>query len=145
VTWQYGPEGVGIIGLPGKCKTRAGILILKRMAEEGRTVGFVTATKFSEMTVDQFSTDEDFREDARNQLRDLRNVDVLLFDDLGKGKITERAEVELYSLLEERTSHMLPTIWTANSQLKSMFGNMSDERSGAILRRLTEFSAIHTV
>lgn len=140
--WEFGPDGIGMIGNPKQFKTRTAFLILKRMIEEGRTVGAITSTKFSELSVDQFDTESENRIVAKNHLRGLRDVDVLLLDDLGKGKITERGEVELYALLEERTSWLRPTIWTCNSPLRELFANATEDRSGAIIRRLNEFSQI---
>jgi DNA replication protein DnaC len=63
-------------------------------------------------------------------------VDALLLDDLGKNRMTERAEVELYDLLEHRTGHLLPTFWTSNSNAAGLHDMFSPDRADAMLRRL---------
>jgi DNA replication protein DnaC len=69
-------------------------------------------------------------------------VQILLIDDIGKGKMTDRAEMELFDLLETRTSHKLPTIWTANAKGDDLLRMMSEDRGEPIIRRLSEFSEI---
>ena len=65
-----------------------------------------------------------------------------MIDDLGKGKMTDRAEAELYDLLEFRSSHKLPIIWTSNSDARGLLSMFSADRGDAIIRRLAEFSNI---
>jgi NitT/TauT family transport system ATP-binding protein len=67
---------------------------------------------------------------------------VLLLDDLGKQKMTERAELELFDLLEHRSSHELPIIWTANAAKGDLRKMLSSDRGEPILRRLSEFTKI---
>lgn len=140
--WEYGPKGIGIIGQHGIGKTRAAYLLLKRELESERTVAAVVSPMINELSVLQFSADDDARDTAIRMIRSFREADILLIDDLGKGKMTERAEMELYALLEHRTSHELPTIWTANAGSSYLLSSMSKDRGPAILRRLTEFSDI---
>jgi DNA replication protein DnaC len=93
---------------------------------------------------DQFSDDIKHRREAEGVLNLTRWVHVLLLDDLGKNKMTDRAEASLYELLEYRTSHRKPTIWTSNSNAKQLRTMFSVDRAEAIMRRLIEFSDIYT-
>jgi DNA replication protein DnaC len=67
---------------------------------------------------------------------------VLLLDDLGKAKMTERSELELFDLLEHRSSHALPIFWTANAEKGALKQMLSPDRGEPILRRLSEFTKI---
>jgi len=140
--WEMGPRGLGFVGKPGLGKTRTAMLILKKHHKSGVQCEAISATMFSLTVVDQFSDDAEKRDWARDRLSKVTETGLLLFDDLGKGKMTERAEMELYGMLEYRTSYMLPTIWTANSDSARLLSSMSKERGEAILRRLVEFSEI---
>lgn len=140
--WAFGPFGLGFMGEPGSGKTRACFQILKKQIEEGREVRAISATRFGQICTVQFAQDDAKREEAEVVMEGIRECDVLLFDDIGKGKMTERAELELYDLLEIRTSYLRPTLWTANSSPDALLSAMSSERGGAIMRRLAEFSEI---
>lgn len=140
--WKYGPRGVGFFGPAGQCKTRAAFLILSAQHFAGRQCAAVSAIRFSREAVDQFSDSPERRFEAKRRLEEFRTVKLLLLDDLGKGKMTDRAELELFDVLEERTSHELPTIWTANANSTELGGMLSNDRREPILRRLCEFSEI---
>ena len=66
-------------------------------------------------------------------------ADVVLLDDLGKEKLTERCEVELFNLIEERSQHCRPVIVTTNANGQTLEDRFDDDRSGPFLRRVREF------
>jgi hypothetical protein len=141
--WRFGRKGVGIPGIPGTGKTRTAFLLLKKSHfEHGKACYAVSAKRLAKVAIDQFDRQEDVRLAARTTLHRAHAADVLLIDDLGKGTMSERAEEEFYGILEERTSHHRPTIWTANSNGNELLAKFSADRGEAILRRLTEFSEI---
>lgn len=140
--WRYGPRGLGLVGVAGTGKTRAAYMLLKRMVAEGRRVEAINATEFSRFCVDQFADDRRLRRVAERRLRFVYQADVWLLDDLGKQRMTERAEVELYSALEYRSSWTLPIVWTANARSDLLFRMFSEDRAEPIMRRLTEFNHI---
>jgi hypothetical protein len=142
-TWTYAPTGIGLVGAPGTGKTRAVYLILQRMIEQDKSCQALNATGLASLVAEQFSDDPSTKFLAAEKLRKARSVEVLLIDDLGKNKMTERAEMELYDILEHRTSYMLPTLWTSNSKSKELIAMMTSDRAGAIIRRLKDFSTIY--
>lgn len=144
-SWEHGPKGLGLLGSAGLCKTRAAFLLIRRMIEEGRSVATISATGFSRLCIEQFDDDLKTKNIAKDKMRWLRRREVILFDDIGKQKFTERVEIELYDLLEYRTSNLLPVIWTANASSKQLLTMLSDDRGEPILRRLSEFSEIVTM
>ncbi|MEO6846766.1 MAG: ATP-binding protein [Chthoniobacterales bacterium] len=142
---EWTPEtssGIGFVGSAGIGKTRAAFLLLKKSFDTGVPCQYINAVIFNELVVQMFSDSKERRHRALDTLHAIRTSRVLLFDDLGKGKLTERAETELYSLLEHRTSRQLPTHWTANSNGEELLSRMSPDRGEPILRRLAEFSRI---
>ena len=141
--WTFNPVGLGFIGGSGKGKTRAAVLLLKRMEEEGYNTFFLSGTDLALNSANQFADNPTIKTIALSILACCRKADVLMLDDLGKNKMTDRSESELYDLLEYRTSRRLPTIWTSNSAGKDLRSMFSQDRGEAIIRRLgSEFSTI---
>jgi DNA replication protein DnaC len=134
--WNYNPIGIGMVGTSGTGKTRTAVLIAARMCDEGRSVFYVTATDYAAAAAGQWADDARDRNASTDTLRQARKAQVLVLDDIGKNKMTDRAEATLYELLEARTSHMLPTIWTSNARAKELHAMFSSDRADAMLRRL---------
>jgi DNA replication protein DnaC len=140
--WEVSPHGLGFVGLAGSGKTRAAWMLLKRLHFKGVRVFGITATAFAKACADQWHDDPQAKALAEDTLTRCRRTKVLLLDDLGKQKMTERGELELFDLLEHRTSHELPVIWTANAGRESLKQMLSPDRGEPILRRLAEFTKI---
>jgi DNA replication protein DnaC len=140
--WQYSPQGLGFVGPAGTGKTRAAWMLLKRLHFAGMRVFGLTATGFAKACADQWHNEPQAKALAEDTLDRCRRTKVLLLDDLGKAKMTERAELELFDLLEHRTSHERPIIWTANAGGTQLQQMLSPDRGEPILRRLVEFSKV---
>jgi DNA replication protein DnaC len=147
-----GSTGLYLSGPVGRCKTRAACLLLERYCRDGQSIMFVESTKFAELVRTQFHDDEIENETwccgknkstgqkSRERLKEIKKADALLIDDIGKEKLTERVEVELFALLEYRTSCLLPTIFTSNFAIAELTDKFSRDQRLAIMRRITEFS-----
>lgn len=145
MAWEDTGEGIGLAirGDSGKCKTRMAYLLLQKLHMRGRkTVFAITATRLAALCAEIYSDSEGTASEARKTTRKVRGVSYLLIDDLGKQKFTERAETELYDLIETRTSNLLPTFWTANVTSDAFAKMMSEDRAAPIIRRLSEFSKV---
>lgn len=146
--------GIGIRGPSGTCKTRASFQFLKTAFFAGYSVEATTATKLAAVAAGQWNDKPDMTnwnllydtptigESNQKKLKRFAECRWLLIDDIGKEKPTDRNEVELYELLETRTSHNLPTIWTLNMSAADLKRRQSKDRSTPILRRLVEFSEV---
>ncbi len=139
-TWEIQPKAPKFIGRAGICKTRAAFLLMKRHHMSGVECCAISSARFAKMAADQFDDDRHYRAKCREVLEIVRTCGLLLLDDLGKQKMSERAEVELFDLLEYRSSNCLPTIWTANATGNELLKMFSPDRGEPILRRLAEFS-----
>jgi len=143
--WYSGQDGkgLGLAGNTGIAKTRTAFLILKRFHFSGQRVAAMSAIKFSKLCADQFADDYRIKNDAREKLAALLTASLILIDDVGKEKMTERVTTEMFNLVEERTANFRPIIWTTNldaGQLKHAFNDQT--KSDPIVRRLREFSDI---
>jgi DNA replication protein DnaC len=117
-------------------------MLMKRLHFENLRVFGITSTGFAKACADQWHDNPQAKALAEDTLTRCRRTKVLLLDDLGKAKMTERSELELFDLLEHRSSHELPIIWTANAGGAQLQQMLSPDRGEPILRRLSEFTKI---
>lgn len=155
LAWTYSPTGLGFMGTTGAGKTRTLFMALRRtLFEENRSVAAISHNAFSKLVIQSFTTkvDDSPRYDAIGRrlrispptLESLAKVDVLLLDDLGKAPSTERVDAELEELVERRTSHKLPILWSANGRGAWLENRFGPDRGGPLVRRLCEFSKLVT-
>ncbi len=153
---------LGLVGEPGASKTRCAYLRLRQLGEEwtrkhGRPPKFeiVTGPEFKRCALDRFSKEKvqstgwmatgttPVSEIASASLRNIKNADVLLFDELGeKIKATPAVIEELFGLIDYRHSENLVTIWTCNSSPEEFCGDWPPEFAGPIAGRVVESSTI---
>ncbi len=143
--WKFGPTGLGFKGPSGSQKTRAAVLLLHSLHKGGRSVFYLKATNLTKNAVEAFSDDKAIKKHALESMRNATECQVLLLDDIGKGRLSPSAEESLYALLDTRTENLLPTIWTTNADSSQLHDMMSEDRADAIMRRLIEFSTIITL
>jgi DNA replication protein DnaC len=101
----------------------------------------ITAKQFERWCHRSFEKDGD----ARKQIAECHSAKVLFIDDIGKEKYTERVESEFYDLVEHRTSHLSPILWTANATGQELEQMMGEDRGVPVVRRLREFTEIISV
>ena len=145
LTWEFNPIGIGIRGKSGEQKTRAAVLILHKMKMTGKSVYFLKSTDIAKYSAQQFSNDKDLQAEALKAIRSSHTAQVLLIDDIGKGRLSPAAEELLYDLLDKRSERQLPVIWTSNAVQGELHKMLSNDRGDAIIRRLSEFSTLITL
>jgi DNA replication protein DnaC len=131
-------RGLFISGKPGTCKTRCACWLLTRYCYAGYPIAMVRSTQLAKAYALQFKDDDEGKA-SRTLLKNIQSARALLIDDIGKEKMTERYETELWSLLEDRTSHLMPTIYTSNFNLEQLHKQFSPDQSLAIVRRIMDF------
>jgi IstB-like ATP binding protein len=142
-TWtSENGRGLAFVGSTGKCKTRVCYMILARYHFEGHGVFGITAAKLAELVQNKFSIDNEIRGASLEKLRLIEKAPLLLLDDVGQEKITERTGSEFFSLIEQRTSWKRPTLWTSNLDAGTFKQALGAERGQPTIRRLREFSEI---
>jgi DNA replication protein DnaC len=141
--YRYGSKGLGLMGRSGEGKTRAAFLVAMRMVAEGRKVYWIAATDLAAAAANLFADDLEVKNRSNAKIKSAMTAEVLVLDDLGKGKFTDRSESMLYDLFETRTGNLRPTIWTSNSNAKQLHAMMSPDRADALIRRMG--SEFHTI
>ncbi len=135
-SYQYGPMGLGFIGETGKGKTRAMMMLLKRLIiDEGKRPKYVTMTDFS-MKVASLGCE------VAPFIEGMCQNAVLLLDDLGKGRLTDAVQGHLFHVIETRTANQLPILFTSNAGGDQLAAMLSEDRAFPIIRRLKEFCTI---
>lgn len=145
--WSPNGNGVGLAlcGASGRGKTRLAFSRLHDLHMEGMTVFAVSSKRLEKAIHGSFSDDALRRSESESVIESARKARVLLLDDVGKEKFTERVAGEFYDLIEHRTSYLLPTIWTANTSRAELSARLGAEHGDATMRRLAEFSEFVTV
>ncbi len=69
----------------------------------------------------------------------IQDPDLLLLDDVFKGKLSDGLEQAIYSIISLRTENEKPTILTLNDVGETLLARMSPDRGPALVRRLREF------
>lgn len=133
-------KGRGLIlrGDTGQGKTRAMYGLLTRAAtEQGLNVRILTGNEFTNGASAAYSEGGE----GQGWERALSNVDVLAFDDLGKGVFTERVVNTLFGIVERRTAAARPIVITTNEVRSTMTAKAKGDElmMFPIWRRLTEF------
>lgn len=137
LNWEYGPRGLLLHGHTSSGKSRLAFLLLSRLHHlEHRRVAAITSTAFSHQVATLFGEGGGKGEAF---IERLANIEVLLVDDVGKGRLTDRVEAEFFHVIEHRCSHLLPTLLTTNLTGDALARSWSADRAEPLVRRLREF------
>ena len=142
LSWRMGSQGMAIIGRTGCGKTRAIALLLKRLISVD-LVGVSTslmvyyAGELERAIMGSFSNKAKSYDDL---MRKLETCGLLVIDDFGKEKFTERYEVSVFQIFEKRAANLKPTIFTTNYKGETLKARFSDQNNyEPFSRRLNEF------
>ena len=136
MAWQESSKGYGLIGDSFLGKSFILHELFRRWFEHGKLVVMVSATEFAWACG---STEQDER---RNLIERMIRADMLLLDDLGKEKITERVESDLYHVLEMRRRNLKPIFVTVNSSGEELKKKLSADGGDPILNRIRDICEI---
>lgn len=122
--WLYlwGPSGRG--------KTGLAVALLRALIERGASGLVVNVVDLLQALRDTYSTREAMEADERDVLASLRDVDVLVLDDLGVERRTDWTAEKLYAVLNGRYNALKRTILTSNYDLDSLQERLGDEFAG---------------
>lgn len=139
---------IGLVGMTGRCKSRMAYLYaaneLKRLTSGSLPkFAFVASYEIND-AVTRLHCDFAQKAEARQFLDSLREVDVLLIDDLGKGRLTPTVASELFALIDHRYVNRETTIWTSNSSPEVIASGLPEDMAGPFIGRINESSKIFT-
>ena len=133
ITWEYGSNGLILVGPTGTGKSRTAYLLLQRLMLDGYDVMPFKPLEFGHECIKRFTSDT-----WVHWIEYLYTVDVLFFDDFAKEPLTDRVESELFGVIEHRTANKLPIIATMN-YTGAAIEDIADHRGPMIVRRLRDF------
>ena len=127
-------EGKGMVlwGGTGTGKTLLAVAILKAAMNRGYTGLFQSAPELMYHFNSVYST----AETEQNIIDALRSVDVLVLDDLDKGKWTEKVAERIYVIINARYGEVKPTLITTNLDPRALLELVGE----AIFDRIRESS-----
>ena len=70
---------------------------------------------------------------------------ILVFDDVGKGRLTDRVEADFFHVLDHRERWGLPLLWSANSKGQALRQSMTEDRADPILNRLRRSAKVYAI
>ena len=104
--------GLYIVGLVGRGKTTLACAIARRLISRGVSrVRFLAAVDLPSMITATYKRGADETEDEL--IHKYSACNVLVLDDLGKGRSTDFAVNAFYQIIDRRTRNLLPTIVTS--------------------------------
>jgi len=134
--WAQDPEGwLVLLGATGCGKTHLAAAIAGQRLAAGDRVAFVNVPDF----LDALRPGRE--DDAVDLLRRVREVPVLILDDLGAQKSTPWAEEKLYQLVNHRHLARLHTVITTNQGLGEMEPRIASRLADSDVSRLQEITA----
>lgn len=130
---QHIREGLGLVflGPSGTGKTHLAVAVLKAALNRGYSGLFQNAPELMYRFNATYVLHDETERDLFNALRD---VDVLVIDDLGKGKWTEKVEERVYAIVNARYSELKPIIITTNLDKNGLRKFVGD----AVMDRIAE-------
>lgn len=138
--FPYSRQGLIVKGQSGRGKTRAMWALVKSLyVDHGFAFEWMDALTFSDNSIAAARDNT-----LAAYVKRLTVPAVLVLDDLGKSKMTQKVGEALFSLVEARTSREKPIYITTNFIGDTLSARFEDEEtSQPLLRRLREFC--HTI
>lgn len=143
LAWNNSPKGRGlwINGTSRTGKTRAVCLLIEQLIKADKEVAVFFHGDFSDKLLEVIRSDRSYRK----WKREMGTVPILVLDDLFGSKMSERSEVALFEILDQRIANYLPTIISTTVGAKdtaSVF--VSQTRRSSFFARIREFFEIVT-
>ena len=107
-----------LVGPSGSGKTHLAVAVANRCIEAGRTVFFIVVADLFDHLRSAYAPGNDVSYDEL--FEQVRNVPVLVLDDLGTHSATPWAQEKLYQVINHRFNAALPTVITVRGPLQRM-------------------------
>jgi len=117
---EDGSKWLYLCGTPGTGKTLISLVLAQMLLESEKTVHFTTVTDM----LDKLRPSEDFN--SREYFEEIKNVDLLILDDIGQEKSSQWVREKLYMLINHRYNECLPIIFTSNKKIEKLKTQISE-------------------
>lgn len=128
-------KGVGLTGSVGIGKTHLLCGIANELLEKKIPVMFISTTNLIAELYSAMSSDR-VGQDLNDKIERISNVEVVIFDDVGKEKITEWVQAQYYRIINNRYVKCLPTLFSSNCDMNEIAEKVGD----AVASRLYELT-----
>ena len=138
LSWQFGPQGLLMVGNTGTGKTWVTWQLLRRLLEEQLGVVILDAVTYRSSLANAAREGE-----TETYVRRLAHAEVLYWDDFGQTHLSGASSEMLLHVVEQRTSHERPLLLTSQysgGALESQF--QRPEMGAAVRRRINEFCRV---
>ena len=128
-----------LVGDTGLAKTRAAHQTLRSMLEARPQMSI---EKFNCVSFGETARAKAYAGQGQQWFDRLGQVDLVFFDDLFRGVLTDQAQEELFGLISIRTENRLTTIATTQFSFKSLSTVLKPHHAEALARRFREFFTV---
>lgn len=151
LAWDAAKRGLGLVGVPGRCKTRLMYAMLRGYVLGGGQARAIHGAALSRKMAAAY---EAGAAAAEAWLREWIEIPVLLIDDVDKARFTDAVLTDFYWLVEERQAFRRPTCFTANANGKMIAERLradagrkgtQDSIGESIVRRLRAMADSYTI
>lgn len=140
--WKYGPLGLYLYGPAGTGKTGLSWCLMDSQAQDLRSVLFISVPDLLGGLQSNF-TSRGYQQ-AQDLVERGRSVGLLVLDDIGAEKTSEKSREVLLALVNHRINHELPIVFTSNLTPKELAERIGDP-SGRLVDRIIGASEIRKV
>ncbi len=130
--FEYEKRNMLFTGATGLGKTFLCNCIAKEILDKGYSVLYLTAPKFFNM-LEEHKFNKDISIEDREQLELLKDVDLLIIDDLGTEMITQFTQTETFNIINSRILENRPTIISTNFKVSEIKERYSDRIASRIV------------
>lgn len=128
-------DGIIYTGQVGSGKTFLACCIANALIQKGKVVLFVVVPELLDMIRASYDPNRQSAEFSEQELLDTaREVPLLILDDLGAHNYTEWTRNKLYSIINYRLNHVLPTIITTNINLEDLEEYLGERTTSRIFQ-----------
>jgi len=127
-------EGLLVTGPVGSGKTFLASCIANALINKGKTVLFMVVPDLLDMLKATYNSSQNEGSYTEQELLNTaREVPLLILDDLGAHNYTEWTKNKLYSIMNYRLNHRLPTVITTNISLEDLEEYLGDRTTSRII------------
>ncbi len=130
--FEYDKKNMLFTGATGLGKTFLCNCVAKEILDKGYSVLYLTAPKFFNM-LEQHKFNKDVTLEDREQLELLKDVDLLIIDDLGTEMITQFTQTETFNIINNRILEKRPTIISTNFKIGEIKERYTDRIASRII------------